>query len=139
MAQLLYLSLLAIRGYLYIVKLKTLRSTDVLYILHQKYQPKFLYTKKSWCIRDFSTLVSSHINIPHGIVLVFFMHLDWYLMNSLAKVATNMHSVTCALQTGAIHTCDKGAYAETNQCPIHKRNINFTFLFLHLNQHINIS
>ena len=53
------------------------------------------YTKKSWCIRDFSTLVSSHINIPHGIVLVFFMHLDWYLMNSLTKVATNTSNRCC--------------------------------------------
>ena len=80
--------------------------------------------------------MSSRINIPHGIVSVFFMYVDWYLMNSLTKVATNMHSVTCALQTGSVNICDIGAYAETNPCPIHKRNINFTFLFLHL---INIS
>ena len=84
-----------------------------------------------------STLVSNHINIPHGIVSVFFMYVYWYLMK--VKVATNMHSVTCALQTGAVDICDKGAYAETNPCPIHKRNINFTFLFLRLNQQINIS
>ena len=55
------------------------------------------------------------------------------------KVATNMHSVTCAIQTGAVDTCDIGAYAETNPCPIHKRHINFTFLSFRLNQQINIS
>ena len=60
-------------------------------------------------------------------------------MNSFTKVATNMHSVTCALQTGTVDICDIEAHAETNPCPIHKRNINFTFLFLHLNQQININ
>ena len=102
----LYLSLLAISAYLYIYKnLKHLGKHMVSIFCLRNINQNFLYTKKFWYIRHLSTLVSSHINIPHGLVSVFFMYVCWYLMNSFIKVATNMHSVTCALQTGAVDIC----------------------------------
>ena len=68
-------------------------------------------------------------------------HVCRLVFNEWSYQSSNKHAFCylCASNTATVDICNKGAYAETNLCPTHKRNINFTLLFLHLNQQINIS